>query len=309
MNPLTAPQRILISGASGLIGRALIPLLKAEGHTVLRLVRRPAAGPDEICWNPERGELDAAALGEIQAVIHLAGENVAGGRWTTRRKTAILQSRVASTRLLVSAMVSREVRPQVFVSASATGYYGDRGDERLDETSAPGEGFLAEVCRAWESELVPAVAAGIRTVALRTGVVLTPRGGALDKMLPAFRCGLGGRLGSGRQWLSWIALDDMLGVILHALRKPEMHGPLNAVAPGAVTNAEFTATLARVLRRPTGLPVPAFALRLLFGEMADATLLASTRVAPAQLQRLGFDFKFSQLEPALRHLLASPPAK
>ncbi len=309
MNQVPSRQRILISGASGLIGRALTSVLTTEGYTVIRLVRRPTVGADEIYWNPARGELAAAALGEVHAVIHLAGENVAGGRWTTQRKTAILQSRVASTRLLVSALVNRPVRPEVCLSASATGYYGDRGDERLDETSAPGEGFLTEVCRAWESELVPAVAAGIRTVALRTGVVLTPQGGALGKMLPAFRCGLGGRLGSGRQWLSWIALDDMLGVILHALRDPQAHGPLNAVAPGAVTNAEFTATLARVLRRPAWLPVPALGLRLLFGEMADATLLASARVAPAQLQRLGFDFRFPQLESALRHLLDLPHSK
>lgn len=301
MNSSTAP--ILVTGASGLVGRALVSQLRAEGWVVRTLVRRPPTGPDEFFWNPARGELDPSALAGVGAVVHLAGENIAAGRWTARRKAAIRDSRTGPTRLLAEACAARSDRPTVFISASATGLYGDRVDERLDESAASGSGFLAEVCQAWEAALTPATQAGIRTVALRTGVVLTRDGGALAKMLPAFRLGLGGRLGSGRQWFSWITLDDLVGVIRLALQQPLLHGPVNAVAPEAVTNAIFTATLGRVLRRPAGLPVPAFALRLLFGEMADAALLAGARVEPRRLQASGYVFRHPQLEPALRHLL------
>jgi uncharacterized protein (TIGR01777 family) len=297
------PLTVLLSGASGLVGVALQPLLATQGHAVKVLVRREPRAAHEIFWDPSRGELEVARLGGIDAVVHLSGENVAAGRWTARRKEAILRSRVDSTRTLVRALTASAERPAVLISASAVGIYGERGAESLAEGSSPGSGFLAEVCAAWEAELAPVTAAGIRTVALRTGVVLTPAGGALAKMLPAFRCGVGGRLGSGRQWMSWISLDDLVAIIVHLLTAVECRGPVNAVAPGAVTNAEFTAALGRVLGRPTVLPVPAAVLRGLFGEMADAALLASTRAVPQVLQSHGYRFRHADLEPALRHVL------
>lgn len=297
------PLRIVISGASGLVGRALIPFLTTQGHSVLRLVRRTPAGHDEIFWDPEHGRLDLSTAGAIDAVIHLAGENIAAGRWTSARKAAILRSRVAGTRALVTALRRLERAPRVLVSASAVGFYGDRGDELLPETAAAGSGFLAEVCRAWEAELSPAAAAGIRTAALRFGTVLTPAGGALARMLPVFRLGVAGRLGSGRQWMSWIAIDDLVGVIGHALANRRCEGPINAVAPTPVTNRDFTATLAMILQRPMGLPVPAAGLRLAFGELADAALLASVRAMPARLETAGYRFRLPTLDSALRHLL------
>lgn len=302
MHPPPAP--ILVTGASGLVGTALVARWRARGRPVRTLVRRRPAAPGEFFWDPVRGELDPAALAGVGAVVHLAGENIAAGRWTARRKAAIRASRVEPTRLLAAACAARPERPAVFIGASATGIYGDRGDERLDESAAPGAGFLADVCAAWEAALAPAAAAGIRTVALRTGVVLTPSGGALAKMLPLFRLGLGGRLGSGRQWFSWIALGDLLGAIEHVLDAPDVAGPVNSVAPGAVTNAEFTAALAAALRRPAFLPAPAFALKLALGEMAEAALLAGARVEPRRLLASGFVFRWPQLAPALRHLLA-----
>ena len=299
------PLTVLISGGSGLVGRNLIPFLQTQGHTVRQLVRRAPVAAGEIRWNPAAGELDARQLEGIDAVVHLSGENIAAGRWTPARRQALRRSRLDSTRTLVSALAKMARPPRVLVSASAVGRYGDCGDEILNESHAGGTGFLAELCRDWEAELVPAHALGIRTVALRTGVVLTAAGGALAKMLPAFRAGVGGRLGSGRQWMAWIALDDLLGAIHHALLHADCEGPVNAVAPAPVTNAQFTAVLGAVLHRPTLLPVPAFALRLLFGRMADEALLGSARAVPGVLQRSGYVFRFPQLEPALRHLLGS----
>jgi uncharacterized protein (TIGR01777 family) len=299
----TRPLTVLITGASGLMGRALTPFLETQGHRVLQLVRRPPATATEIFWDPGKGKLDARQLEGIDAVVHLAGENIAEGRWTTARRAALRESRLAGTRTLVAALGQMHRRPGVLLSASALGIYGDSGQEIMTEESRSGEGFLAALCRDWEAELSPARMAGMRSVALRMGLVLTPAGGALAKMLPAFRAGVGGRLGSGCQWLGWIAMDDLLGAVHHVLHNPECDGPVNVVAPGAVTNADFTTTLGRVLRRPVMLPVPALALRALFGDMADEALLASTRAVPAQLQRSGYAFRFPELEPALRHVL------
>ena len=297
-NPVTT---LLVAGASGLVGRALVARLTDQGHRVLKLVRRPAVTPDEISWNPGAGEIAPGAFEETEAVINLAGENLAAGRWTAKRREAILRSRVDTTRTLVAALREAKRRPAVFVNASATGIYGDRGAEVLTEASVAGTGFLADVCRAWEEPLA-AAPAGVRTVALRTGVVLTPQGGALAKMLPAFRVGVGGRLGNGRQWMSWVTLDDLLGIIGHVLTHPECLGPINAVAPQPVTNADFTAALGRVLGRPTMFPVPAFALRLRFGQMADEALLSSARVEPKALLDTGFEFRQGEIEGALREL-------
>jgi uncharacterized protein (TIGR01777 family) len=293
---------ILVSGASGLIGSALVPALEASGHRVLKLSRRPG-GADTREWDPDAGRLDPRGLVGIDAVIHLAGENIAGGRWSAARKAAIEESRVRTTGLLARTVAALEPPPSAFVSASALGFYGDRGDERLDESSPPGEGFLADVCRKWEAATAPAEAAGVRTVHLRLGLVLTPRGGALAEMLLPFRLGLGGPLGPGRQWWSWITRDDVVGAFQHAVATPDLRGPVNGVA-GAVTNRDFTRTLCRVLRRPMFLPVPRAVLALLLGEMADALLLASARVEPGRLAATDYRSKDPDLEPALRRLLA-----
>ncbi len=298
-----ASMHVVVSGSRGLVGSALVPLLTTGGHRVTRLVRGAAAGPDEAAWDPMRRQMDASRLDGADAVVHLAGENIAAGRWTPARKAEIRRSRVDGTRNLCEVLARLPRPPKVLVSASAIGLYGDRGAEVLTEESAPGTGFLTDVCREWEAATEPASRAGIRVVNLRFGMVLSPHGGALQKLLLPFRLGMGGRIGDGRQFTSWIALDDAVGVIHHALCEESVRGPVNAVAPGPVTNAEFTRTLARVLRRPTLLPVPAFAARLAFGEMADALLLAGARVMPARLQASGYRFRFPDLESALRHLL------
>jgi uncharacterized protein (TIGR01777 family) len=300
------PMTFLIAGASGLVGRALTAFLQTQGHTVIRLVRRATKAADEIFWDPANGQLDNHAMRGVDAVINLAGAGVADGRWSPERKDAILRSRVDSTRTLVAAMTavkSERLRPFVFISASAIGFYGDRKDEMLDEHAARGDGFLAGVCEAWEREAFVAEAMGVRVVRLRIGVVLTPAGGALAKLLPAFRLGLGGPIGSGKMWMSWITLDDLVGAIYHAVLDRRCDGAVNAVAPQAVTNKEFVRTLGRVLCRPAVLPVPASALRLALGELARETVLSSARVLPAKLQESRYVFRYENLETGLRHLL------
>jgi uncharacterized protein len=298
-------MKIVVTGASGLIGSALVPELRGAGHEVVSLVRRAAAKPDELAWNPAAGELDGKRLEGVDAVINLCGENIAGGRWTAVRRERILRSRVEATRTLVTTCAKLARKPAVFLSASAVGFYGDSGDEELTESAAAGVGFLPEVALIWETNAEGAARAGIRTVLLRFGVVLAPHGGALKKMLPLFRTGFGGRLGDGRQWLSWVSLDDAVGAVQHALAVTRCSGPVNVVAPGPVTNAEFTATLARVLDRPAAFPVPAVVLRLLFGRMAQETVLASTRALPGQLRATGYAFQHETLEMALRHFLGN----
>ena len=298
------PLRVLVSGSTGLVGSALVPFLTTGGHRVTRLVRTPPrAGEDAVRWDPAAGRLDAAALAGADAVVHLAGENIAGGRWTESIKARIKESRRQGTRLLAQALADLQTPPRVLVAASAIGFYGDRGAEILREESAPGSGFLADVCREWEAATTPAAARGIRVVNLRIGVVLTAAGGALAKLLPPFRLGAGGRVGSGEQYMSWIGLDDLVAVVLHAIRTEALHGPVNATAPQPVTNREFTATLGRVLHRPTILPLPAAAARVVLGEMADEMLLASTRVAPTRLTETSYRFRQPELEGALRHTL------
>ena len=298
-------MNILITGSSGLLGSALVPSLTAAGHRVTRLVRSERGrNAGAVYWNPEAGTLDMAGLEGIDAAVHLAGETIAE-RWTAEKKARIRQSRVASTRLLSERLGEMKRPPKVFVSASAIGYYGNRGGELLDEQSASGSGFLADVCREWESATGPAEARGIRTVRLRIGVVLSASGGALAKMLPPFRMGVGGKLGSGTQYMSWIAIDDLIGIVQQAIASDTLSGPVNAVAPNPVTNLEFTKTLGKVLQRPTIFPVPAFAVRLLFGEMGQELLLGSTRVAPRRIIESGYKFRYPALEGALQAVLAS----
>ncbi len=298
----------VVAGASGLVGRALVAALRAEGWAVRCLVRRPPARAGEFPWDPAAGTIDAAALAGAHAVINLAGENIAAGRWTAVRRERILRSRVEATRTLVLALQAMSERPAVLLNASAVGFYGDRGDEVLTERSGLGVGFLTEVTLAWETHADGAARAGVRTVLLRFGMVLAEAGGALGKMLPPFRLGLGGPLGRGRQWTSWIGIDDAIGAMLHALRDTRVSGPVNVVAPEPVTNAQFAAALGRAVGRPAVLPAPAWALRLLFGAMADEMLLASTRAVPRELERTGYRFRHPTLEVALRAVLAKPAA-
>lgn len=295
---------VLVTGSSGLVGSALIPNLEAGGHRVFRLVRRSPQNDTERRWDPETGELDAADLEGVQAVVHLAGENIATGRWNDAKKDRIRSSREDGTRLLAQGLAELQTPPGVLICASAVGYYGNRGDEILDEESAPGADFLAETCLDWEQAARPATDAGVRTVYLRIGIVLSADGGALAKMLFPFKMGAGGVIGSGNQYMSWITLSDLVGIVDHALDTDAIEGPVNAVSPAPVTNREFTKALGGVLSRPTLFPMPAFAARLAFGEMADALLLSSTRVLPARLQESGYDFQHPQLEGALRHILA-----
>jgi uncharacterized protein (TIGR01777 family) len=304
-----APMRIVVSGASGLVGQALCAFLSTGGHRVDRLVRRPPApGTTDIQWDPTSGAIDLAALEGADAVIHLSGENLAQ-KWTPAAMNAIMGSRKVTTRLLAEAIARLEARPKVFISASGVGYYGDRGDDPVDEDDrAAGTGFLAEVCQAWELATTPAREAGVRTVNLRLGVVVTPRGGALAKMLPPFRLGLGGPIGSGAQWMSWIGLDDALGAFLHVLKSPSLEGPVNATSPQPVTNKEFTRMLGQAIRRPTPFPLPAGAVLALFGDMGKATLLEGQRVVPARLLESGFRFETPYLAEALRWELGQPEA-
>ena len=296
-------MRIIVTGSTGLIGSALLPRLKEAGHSATGLARGVAADPDTPWWDPAAGTISAGALNGADAVIHLAGEGIAAGRWTRARKALIRDSRVNGTRILCEALARAATPPRVLVAASALGFYGDRGDELLDESASPGHGFLADTCQEWEAAAEPARARGIRVVHLRTGIVLSAAGGALGKMLLPFKLGVGGVLGSGQQFMSWLALDDAVEIIIHSLTNEALRGPVNAVTPTAVTNLEFTKALGRVLRRPTVLPLPAFAIRLIFGEMGEALLLDSTRVVPARLVREGFEFRYPTLEGALRHEL------
>jgi uncharacterized protein len=300
---LARPQRIAISGASGMVGSQLVPFLRAGSHDVVRLVRQRPSAADEIAWDPATGRIDAPSLEDMDAVIHLAGVSIAGGRWTQARKAAILNSRLQGTSLLAETLARLQRPPRVLISASGIGYYGDAGNVPLTEESPPGAGFLADVCRAWEEATAPAATSGIRVVLPRFGVVLAGSGGLLTRLVPPFRFGLGGPLGSGEQFMSWIALDDLLGILLQAIADDRLVGPVNAVAPHAVTNHAFAGTLGRVLGRPAVLRAPAPALRLAAGELADELLLASQLARPTRLEDVGFSFTFPTLEDALRQEL------
>lgn len=295
---------VAISGASGLIGSALADSLRAEGHRVLRLRRGGVTGDDDIGWDLEAGRIDALALEGLDAVVHLAGESIGEKKWSDEQKRRIRESRVKSTTTLAGALATRERKPRVFVSGSAIGIYGNRGDEILSEDSAPGDDFLAQVCAEWEAASKPAADAGVRTVNIRTGIVLAKEGGALARMLLPFKLGLGGRIGSGKQWMSWIALPDEVAAIRHAIDSESLSGPLNLTAPNPVPNAEFVRTLGRVLGRPTVLPTPLLPLKLRYGaELVEALLLYSQRVLPARLEASGFAFEYPTLEVALRAVL------
>ena len=288
-------MRIAITGASGLIGSALADALQRSGDQVVRIGRKP---PADVVWNPS-GQLDPGALEGIDAVVHLAGETVSG-RWNENRKSRILNSRARGTETVAMALARMKTPPRVLVSASGIGYYGSRGDELLDETSTSGTGFLAEVARQWEAATMPATKAGVRVVHARIGVVLAKHGGALPKMHPAFRLGLGGVLGNGRQWWSWISLRDVVSAIQSLISNPSVSGPVNLVSPNPVTNLDFTKVMAKVLRRPALFPLPEGAVKFFFGEMGVETLLASQKVQPKRLEEMGFRFQFPDLYAALR---------
>ncbi|MFN6104215.1 MAG: TIGR01777 family oxidoreductase [Planctomycetaceae bacterium] len=298
-------MRILVSGSSGLVGSALIPSLAAAGHDVVRLVRSRSANPskDLISWDPSRGQIDAAGLEGIDAVVHLAGESIASGRWNAERKARIRDSRSIGTRLLAETLAKLRTPPKVFACASAIGFYGDRGDEVLSESSTPGTGFLADVCRDWEIACDPLKRVGTRVVNLRFGVVLSRQGGALKQMLLPFQMGAGGILGNGKQYMSCVSLNDAVGVIEFVLGNPAVEGPINVVCPQPVTNYDYTKSLGSVLHRPTIFPVPGFAARLAFGEMADALLLSSARVVPDRLLAAGYQFRDPTVETSLRSAL------
>lgn len=297
------PMKILVSGATGLIGREVASMLTTAGHEVFRLTRRPPQDANDICWNPATGTLPKAPLEGLDAVVHLAGENIAKSRWTDAVKSEMRFSRVQGTKLLCDALADLQSPPKTVICASAIGYYGNRGAEVMTESSSPGTGYLAEVCRDWEAAADPIRQKGVRVVHARIGVVLTPKGGALAKMLTPFKWGLGGIVGDGRQYWSWIAIDDVVGAIYHCLVKENLVGPVNVVAPNPSTNYDFTKTLGSVLHRPTVLPMPAVAARLLLGEMAGELLLSSTRVVPQRLLDTNYQFRCPTLEMALRHLM------
>jgi uncharacterized protein (TIGR01777 family) len=297
-------MKVLISGSHGLVGKALISSLSSDGHEIVRLVRGTPSGPAEVEWHPNEGRIDAANLEGFDAVVHLAGESIASGRWTDEKKRAIRDSRVKGTALLSEALARLSRPPAVFLSASAIGYYGDRGDEVLTEKSAPGKDFLASVCVEWENATRAAIEKGIRTVHTRFGIILDAEEGALGKMLTPFRMGIGGRVGHGQQWMSWIAIEDVVNGLRFVIEDKTTSGPINFVAPNAVRNAEFTKSVGHVLSKPTLFAVPAFGVRLAFGEMGDALLLSSQRVEPRVLRERGFVFRWARLDEALRHLLA-----
>ncbi|MEP6705418.1 MAG: TIGR01777 family oxidoreductase [Acidobacteriota bacterium] len=296
-------MRILITGASGLIGKALQKSFAEKGYEMLLTGRREPKNPNEIRWGVEEGfrEEDVGRLEGLDAVVHLAGEGIAGLRWTDEKKKAIRDSRVQGTNNLINALALLEKKPKVFITGSAIGFYGDRGDEVVSETSRAGDTFLADVSREWEMESRRAEDLGIRTVLLRTGIVLSKDGGALATMMTPFKFGVGGVIGSGKQWMSWVSLDDVVGIVNFAIENENLRGAVNVVSPNPVSNEEFTKTLGDVLYRPTFLPLPEFAVNLVFGEMGDALLIHSTRVEPKRLQEAGYKFKFETLKPALEN--------
>jgi len=297
-------MRVLITGASGLVGRELQKSFAAKGYDMLLASRSEPADEQHIQWTVEEGFTEPEKLEGLDAVVHLAGENVSGLRWTDEKKRAIRDSRVLGTRNVVAAISRLKDKPKVFVASSAIGFYGERGDEEITESSAAGDNFLAEVSKAWESESRRAEDAGIRTVVLRTGIVLTKEGGALGTMLTPFKLGVGGVIGSGKQWMSWISMEDHIAVINYVIENENIRGAVNSVSPNPVTNEEFTKTLGDVLYRPTFLPLPEFAVSMVFGEMGDALLLASTKVLPKRLEDAGFHFKYPQLKPAIENAIA-----
>jgi uncharacterized protein len=298
-------MRIILTGSHGLVGKSLSKKLAADWHEIFELVRRtPRPDQNEIEWHPNKGVVNAASLENFDAVIHLGGESIAEGRWTDEKKRRIYDSRVKGTQLLSDALASLSQKPAAFLCASATGFYGNRGDQILEETASAGSGFLAKVCRDWEQATEAANQAGIRVVNLRFGPILAREGGMLDKMLTPFKLGVGGKVGSGEQFISWVAIDDVVAAIRLALSDTTLRGPINIVSPNPVTNEEFTKTLGHVLNRPTALAVPAFAARLAFGEMADEMLLVSQRVEPKKLQEAGFAFQVAELEAAFRKYIA-----
>jgi len=303
-------MKILVTGSSGLVGTALVSALARGGHTVCRLVRPQSAGGDgategfAVAWNPATGELGGAGVG-ADAVVNLAGASIADGRWTTQRKALLRSSRIETTRALVGALAKMNARPSVLVSASAIGYYGDRGDETLTEESKPGVDFLAGLAQEWEAEALKAESLGIRVVLARFGIILAREGGALPKMLLPFKFGVGGKLGSGQQWMSWVRLEDVVGILRFAMENAPVRGAINIVSPQPLQNAEFTSVLAKTMHRPALFPAPAFALRLALGEMADALLLSSQRVLPQALKKLGYRFLHAELTSALAAVVAN----
>ena len=301
-------MKVLVSGSTGLVGAELCKQLTAAGHTVAALRRSHPVYGEDILWDPAAGEIEAERLEGFDAVIHLAGENIAGKRWSAAFKDEIRDSRVKGTKLLADALASIDNPPKTLLCASAIGYYGDRGDEVMTETSSPGGDFLADVCREWESAADPAREKGLRVAHLRIGVVLSSRGGALQKMLLPFKLGGGGIVGDGKQYWSWVNLDDVVGAFIHCLNDESLSGPINCVSPNPATNHEFTKALGNVLNRPTFLPVPGFAAKLAFGEMAEALMLASTRVVPKKLQQSGYEFQYPDIEAALERASTDKPA-